>query len=161
MPLEIQLGILDYVYLGLLAIGFLIGIVRGALKEGYSLSAFILSFLVAVVLSLSMTEFLNPYIPFLNQQYLYSFLLVFIFLNILLIWVMSRILKKDKKEKKPAITRLIGGIWGLAKGACYGLWITWVMMLQTWVDLELLYTTDSFLYPKLTELLLVFTRYYT
>ncbi|MDA3850009.1 MAG: CvpA family protein [Spirochaetaceae bacterium] len=154
------LGLLDYIYFGMLALAILLGIMRGAVKEGYALSARILSFLAALVLSLSLGDYLGPRITLFHLGYLIPFILIYLTVSLILLWIMSRILRKEKKHSLPMVSRLAGALLGLFSGGFFILLCNWILMLQNWFDLESHFLVVSYFFTRVAQFLLVFAGYY-
>lgn len=151
---------LDYTFIGLLVLGLVVGIIRAALKEGYLLSGFILSFLSSIVLSVPVTDWAGKYIKVIQGNYLYAFLFLFLVSFGILYWIMGLLLKNNRGKKKSAASRLTGGLFGILRGVLNSFGITWVLMLQTWITPEWLYSSTHTFYSPMAEYLLFFSSYY-
>lgn len=153
-------SVVDYVFMGVVLLGLLAGILRGFLKELYQGSAFLLAFLASVVFSLPVTEWAVRWIPSLEQFYFPAFLLLFICSEILLLLILNVATKQDKKKKKPLKSRIAGAFLGLVNGSLAVGFISWLLMMQRWIEPESLFSGDMVIYPLIAEKLMIFTNFY-
>lgn len=158
----LDLGILDYIFLGLVALGGVLGILRGILKELYLFSAFILAFLASVVLSLPVTLWVGQKLAFYENKFLVSFLIIFvasmILLNLILNWVTPN--NKDKEIKLNWKSRIFGFLFGLIHGVLYVGFASWILMQQSFIEPETLFSGAQKFYPRAVEILMFFSRFY-
>jgi len=154
------LSVVDYVFLGVVFLGLLVGILRGFLKELYQGSAFLLAFLASVVFSLPLTEWAVRWIPSLEHFYFPAFLLLFTLSELLLLLILNVATRHDKKKKKALKSRITGGLLGIINGSLAVCLITWLLMMQRWIQPEKLFSGDMVLYPMIAEKLMIFTHFY-
>lgn len=86
----------DYIVLGVLAVSIVLGFVRGAVQEVFSLASWIAAFLVARAFSASVSVYLAGSIESPTLRLLASFVVVFLLtlaLFILLAWALSQLVK--------------------------------------------------------------------
>jgi len=156
----LELGILDFIFGGLVLTGAIMGIFRGLLKELYLLSAFLLAFLSSIVLSLPITQWWGQRLEFLSGQYLFTFLLLFLISMALLTLVLHWVMPNTKKTKISWKSRISGFFLGLIHGGFYIALLSWILMQQKWIMPEKLFSGDQKFYPAVVEILLFFTRFY-
>lgn len=153
-------SIVDYIFMGVVLLGLLAGILRGFLKELYHSSAFLLAFLASVVFALPVTEWASRWIPSLSGFYFPAFLLLFVFSELLLLLILNAATRQEKNKKKPVKSRIFGAFFGLLNGGFAVCLVSWLLMLQRWIDPVKLFSGKMVLYPYIAEKLMIFTRFY-
>ena len=114
--MNLELNIVDYCFLGVLAASLIYGLIRGLTREILSLVAWVLAFLAAKVLSLPLSKFLVSWVDSSTVRGVAAFiglLVVFIFL---FSFLAIKISKMVKATSLTGIDRLLGSVFGFFRG---------------------------------------------
>ncbi len=116
MELLTALGPLDYGFLLVLLISMLLGVARGFVHVAMSLAGWV----VALVASHFLANFLVPYLTStgLGETPRYALAFVIVFIIALVIWSLVTIMIKQAVSSVGlgGIDRLLGGVFGIARG---------------------------------------------
>ena len=109
---------MDILLLILLAVGFIIGLFSGAVKQVISLAAFVIGFIIACLYYQRVGEMLDSFLSIPMLSKVVAFFLLWIIVPVVAELV-SKLLTSllDKLCVMGMLNRLLGGIFGLAKYA--------------------------------------------
>jgi len=117
----------DVVFVGLLALFFLLSYMRGMVKELFTLMGLVLGFMAGTWYAGALAGQLRPMLPDQEIADLLSFLLIMLgcyFLGIFLGGVSDFF----RQEPIGPFSRIMGGVIGLAKGLVMSLAVYWVIV---------------------------------
>ena len=109
---------IDILLLVLLGVGFVMGLISGAVKQLISLVAFVAGYIIACLYYQKVGEMLDSYLPMPSVRNVVAFLLLWV-----VVLIVARLLGSlltsllDKLFGLGYLNRLLGGILGLAKFA--------------------------------------------
>lgn len=108
--------IFDYVVLGILGFSILVGLMRGAISEFFSVLGWVFSFYLAKTYSGQVIKYLPAQIPEESIKVIAAFLIIF--LTVLLVCSLISIVltKLFQAIGLGGLNRLLGGLLGLLKG---------------------------------------------
>ncbi len=106
----------DYVAIAIVGISLLLGLMRGAVKEIFSLVSWVVAFLAAKMFSVPVAHFLEPAVANSSLRLLTAFIILFIFALIVMALINLLISAAIKKIGLGPIDRLLGAIFGFVRG---------------------------------------------
>ena len=132
-------------------------LMRGMVREIFSLLAYIGGYFLAISFRKDFVTVLNPYISNTTAAEIISFVLIFI-VTVVAISMLGRALQKlvHLAPGLSGVDRLFGGVIGLVKGVI--ILIIFIFFLKFFPDVKRDITRDSFFAPKLNELSRVLER---
>lgn len=109
---------MDILLLILLGIGFVVGLVSGAVKQIISLTAFVIGFVIACLYYQQLGEILDSVLSIPTLSKVVAFFLLWVIVPIV-VEMVSKLLTSllDKTFVMGLLNRLLGGVLGLAKYA--------------------------------------------
>lgn len=106
----------DYFALAIVGISLLLGLMRGAVKEIFSLASWIIAFLAAKIFSVPFSQLLEPAVANSSLRLLVAFIILFVFALIVMALISLLISAAIKKIGLGPIDRLLGTIFGFLRG---------------------------------------------
>jgi membrane protein required for colicin V production len=107
---------LDYVVLGILGVSILLSLIRGLVREVLALLAWAAGFIAASVFAADLSALLPPEVPDERLRLLAAFAGVFIAVLLLMSLLAMLVSKLVKSAGLGLEDRLLGGVFGLARG---------------------------------------------
>lgn len=106
----------DFAVLGIIALSVLLSVIRGLLREVLALAAWVVAFLAANVLAGTVAPWLFDAISSEEWRLLAGFIIVFVAVLIVMSLVAMLVSKLVKSAGLALEDRLLGGVFGLARG---------------------------------------------
>lgn len=106
----------DYFAIAIVGISLLLGLMRGAVKEVFSLASWIIAFLAAKIFSVPFSHVLEPAVSNSSLRLLSAFIILFVFALIVMALISLMISAAIKKIGLGPIDRLLGALFGLLRG---------------------------------------------
>jgi membrane protein required for colicin V production len=106
----------DYFAIAIVGISLLLGLMRGAVKEVFSLASWIVAFIVAKLFSVPFAQILESAIANSSLRLLTAFIILFIFTLIVMGLISMLIATAIKKIGLGPLDRLLGAIIGFLRG---------------------------------------------
>jgi membrane protein required for colicin V production len=137
----------DVILVLIVAVSTIAGLAKGLVREVFSLVGVLLGILLALVLSADLSVFLGRWIPYESAAYAAAFILVFVLTMVAAAIVAALVTKVLTVANLGFYNRLLGGLFGLVRGAVIGL----VLMLgiTLFLDADSPLVRDSRLAPQL------------
>lgn len=117
---------IDGVLLAIIGISFVIGVIRGLVSEALSLATWILAFWLSFVFAEPAATFMEPYITPVNLRVFVTFASLFVSLMFIGAIINHLISKFVRAAPFSGTDRALGGVFGIARGAIFGLAITFI-----------------------------------
>lgn len=108
--------IFDYLAIAIVGISLLLGMMRGAVKEIFSLASWVVAFLAAKIFSVPLAQVLEPAVTNASLRLLTAFVILFVFALIVMALISLLISAAIKKIGLGPIDRLLGSIFGVLRG---------------------------------------------
>ena len=106
----------DYFVIAIVGVSMLLGLMRGAIKEVFSLASWILAFIVAKAYSVELSRWLETVISNSSLRLLTSFIILFVVTLIILGLISLVLTNLIKKIGLGSIDRVLGTAIGLVRG---------------------------------------------
>ncbi len=114
---------LDILLLLIVGLSILAGLMKGLIREVFSLAGVLLGIILALVFSPPLSVYLGRWIPFANAAYGAALFLIFT-VTIVATTLLSHMLTKAIEVASLGfMNRLLGGVFGILRGALIGLMI--------------------------------------
>jgi membrane protein required for colicin V production len=107
----------DYFVIAIVGISLLLGLMRGAVKEVFSLASWIIAFFVAKLFSVPFAKMLESAVGNSSLRLLTAFIILFIFALIVMGLISLLIASAVKKIGLGPLDRLLGAVIGFLRGA--------------------------------------------
>jgi len=108
--------IFDYVVLGVIGISVLLSVLRGFLREILALVGWVAAFFVAKLYTLELAQLLPQTIPGDSLRVLAAFLILFLATLLVCSLLAIALAEVFKQVKLGWLDRMLGGVFGLARG---------------------------------------------
>lgn len=111
-----ELQIIDWIFLFILVLSFIVGLIRGIVREVVSLSGLIASFMLSRAYAGEAGEWLASIIGFEHAQYAVGFAVVFIGVMLttaLIVWVLGKLINATGLM---LLDRILGSLFGIFRG---------------------------------------------
>lgn len=106
----------DYFAIAIVGISMLLGLMRGAIKEVFSLASWIVAFLVAKIFSAQFARVLESAVSNPSLRLLTAFIILFVFALVVMALISLLISATVKKIGLGSLDRLLGTIIGFLRG---------------------------------------------
>ena len=106
----------DYFAIAIVGISMLLGMMRGAIKEVFSLASWVIAFIVAKILSVRFAQILESAVSNSSLRLLTAFIILFIFTLIVMGLISLLLTAAIKKIGLGPLDRLLGTVIGFLRG---------------------------------------------
>ncbi len=117
----------DYILLGIIIISFIYGFIKGLIRQIVGLSALVIGVILAIYFYKNIAELVFSFIQNKMVSYLLGFLLIFISV-IIFGMIISFILSKLIRGPLKTMNHILGGIFGILRGALICIIIVFLLM---------------------------------
>lgn len=150
----------EILFLLILVPCLILGALKGFLRMVTLLAAHLFSCTLALVFSPDVTRVVNDRMDWDLNTHLYSFLILYL-VPMILVTQLFRVLY-GKAEKGPLLPpgRAGGVVAGTLLGIFFCLLLSWVMLIQPFVPLGVVFSLGGFLFSRTTRILQFFMGFY-